>query len=947
MSPRDVRSSNGGTEGPGPAVADAPDFRALFEATPGIVLVLSPDAPRFTMLAASDERLAATLTTREQIVGRPLFEVFADANPENPEPSGVANLRASLETVLRTCAPHRMAVQRYDLRRADGAWEVRHWAPRNVPVPGPDGAVRYIVHHVEDVTEAVERAAAHERLRGEYAESEALRRALEDANARLRAQQLELEAANRQLQDQAVELELQAAELHDAAARLAERTDEAEALAARLLTSEVHGRAVFAHAAVGMGRVSFDDARWLDVNDAFCRMLGYERAALLATPWPAITHPDDLDLDLAPFRRMAAGEIEAYTVEKRFVHAAGHHVWARLTLSLVRDAEGRPDYEVAVIEDVTTRRLAEAERERLVAALDVERVRLADVLRQAPVAVAVMRGRTVDDLAYALVNPRYAEAVTAGRETRGRRVRDVLPELDDAHLAVLQGVLDTGVPFVASEYHVPLDRDGDGVPEDCYFSFVYHPLVDADGRVEGLVAVGTEVTDSVRARRDAERSREQADAARAEAEAARVAVDAERARLAGVLAAMGDAHIALDRDWRVVGMNRAAERVNLRPAAHFLGRDHWEAWPAALGTHIEREYRRAMTERVPVRLEANYHEPGVLDTWLELDVVPTADGGVGVFFRDITARKRAEAAREQALAAERAARAEAEAARADAEDANRAKSQFLANMSHELRTPLNAIGGYAQLLDMGLHGPVTDAQRGALARVEGAQRRLLALINDVLNYAKLEGGRVEYTLGVVDVRDVVADVTPLVEPQLAAKGLALDVRLPDGPCTVWADREKLGQVLVNLLSNATKFTDARDPVTGAPGRVTVAVASRRGAADAVFLRVTDTGRGIPRDKQAAIFEPFVQVRAGAGSAYAQATEGTGLGLAISRDLARGMGGELRVRSREGDGAAFTVALRRAVPGGDTALDRRTREDRRREAERRSGADRRTDGRGGV
>jgi signal transduction histidine kinase len=173
------------------------------------------------------------------------------------------------------------------------------------------------------------------------------------------------------------------------------------------------------------------------------------------------------------------------------------------------------------------------------------------------------------------------------------------------------------------------------------------------------------------------------------------------------------------------------------------------------------------------------------------------------------------------------------------------------------------------------------------------------------------------------------------------------VRLPDGPCTVWADRDKLGQVLVNLLSNATKFTDGRHPATGAPGRVTVAVATRRGAAaDAVFLRVTDTGRGIPRDKQAAIFEPFVQVRAGAGSAYAQSAEGTGLGLAISRDLTRGMGGDLRVRSREGEGAAFTVVLRRAAAGDEAAHDRRTGEARRRRAERRSGGDRRADGRGG-
>ena len=271
------------------------------------------------------------------------------------------------------------------------------------------------------------------------------------------------------------------------------------------------------------------------------------------------------------------------------------------------------------------------------------------------------------------------------------------------------------------------------------------------------------------------------------------------------------------------------------------------------------------------------------------------------------------AERAAAAAALDAARALAEAERERATEANQAKSAFLAVMSHELRTPLNAIGGYTQLLELGLHGPVTDAQRTALGRVQRAQAHLLGLINDVLNFAKLESGRVEYALGTVDVRAVLAEITPLVEPQLAAKGLALEVRLPDGPCVAWADREKLGQVLVNLLSNATKFTAARHPATGAPGRVTVDVATRTAGADGghpgmVFVRVTDTGRGIPREKQDAVFEPFVQVRTG----YAHATEGTGLGLAISRDLARGMGGDLRVRSVPGEGSTFTVTLQRVA-----------------------------------
>jgi len=129
-----------------------------------------------------------------------------------------------------------------------------------------------------------------------------------------------------------------------------------EALAA----SEAKFRAVFERAAIGMGRVRFTDSRWEDVNDVFCRMLGRSREEMLRTPWPEMTHPDDIAADLAGFRRLAAGELQDYTVEKRFLHARGHEVWARLTLSVVNDAQGRPDYEIAIVEDIGDRKRAEA-----------------------------------------------------------------------------------------------------------------------------------------------------------------------------------------------------------------------------------------------------------------------------------------------------------------------------------------------------------------------------------------------------------------------------------------------------------------------------------------------------------------------------------------------------------------------------------------------------------
>ena len=238
-------------------------------------------------------------------------------------------------------------------------------------------------------------------------------------------------------------------------------------------------------------------------------------------------------------------------------------------------------------------------------------------------------------------------------------------------------------------------------------------------------------------------------------------------------------------------------------------------------------------------------------------------------------------------------------ARTAAEEANKAKSTFLAVMSHELRTPLNAIGGYTQLLEMGVHGPVTEAQREALGRIDRSQRLLLRLINDVLNLARIEAGRVEYAVEPFALAEVVQATSPMIEPQLAANKLRLELEVPR-EVRASADREKTQQILLNLLTNAVKFT-------GDGGLVRVEAGER--SPSHVFLRVTDTGMGIPPEMVGRIFEPFVQVEAEG----AKRKEGTGLGLAISRDLARGMGGDLSAESTLDVGSSFELQLPRALP----------------------------------
>ncbi|HJR66794.1 MAG TPA: ATP-binding protein [Gemmatimonadaceae bacterium] len=261
-----------------------------------------------------------------------------------------------------------------------------------------------------------------------------------------------------------------------------------------------------------------------------------------------------------------------------------------------------------------------------------------------------------------------------------------------------------------------------------------------------------------------------------------------------------------------------------------------------------------------------------------------ADGRVVQWFgcnAEIEEHKRLELARDAALE--------------QVNRANKSKADFLAMMSHELRTPLNAIGGYAQLMIDGIPTPPSEGQLNYLRRIAKSQHHLLGLIEAVLLHAKVEAGKVTYQIADFWARDVLDLIDPLTAPQRAAKRLGYDCSGCDGKLVFRGDREKVVQILVNVLSNAAKFTPA-------DGHISVATEVLSPGVGAFVVK--DTGIGMSGDELQVVFEPYVQF----DSALARESKGTGLGMPISRELARGMGGDLTATSERGVGSVFTLSL---------------------------------------
>ncbi len=407
-----------------------------------------------------------------------------------------------------------------------------------------------------------------------------------------------------------------------------------------------------------------------------------------------------------------------------------------------------------------------------------------------------------------------------------------------------------------------------------------------DAHVDLPAATGDEMGAMTRAMalfRDSQRERQ------------RLALEAETQRrtLADAIASIQEGFALYDAEDRLVLQNATytAMHEQLKDIA-ITGHSFEQILRGALARGIITSGAADEEEWIGMRLRRRRVPEGAIETqfgkrWVRITERQTHDGGTVGVYADISDIKRREA--------------ELEAARAGAEQANRVKSEFLANMSHELRTPLNAIIGYAQILQEDAADEGNAAMGADLAKIESAGGHLLGLINDILDLSKIEAGKMEVFIETIDIPALVQDVRLMVEPLAARNRNTLAITCAPGLQTMQCDTTKVKQSLLNLLSNASKFTK--------DGRIGLAISRDPARPGVIRFAVSDTGIGMTEDQQARLFQAFSQ----ADNSTTRQYGGTGLGLAITRSFARMLGGDVTVSSVAGEGSVFTLSLPDARP----------------------------------
>jgi PAS domain S-box-containing protein len=618
-----------------------------------------------------------------------------------------------------------------------------------------------------------------------------------------------------------------------------------------LRESETRFRSAFDDAAIGMALVGLD-GRWLQVNHSVCEILGYAEEEMLETTFQAITHPDDLEVDLAYVRRLLDGEIRSYQMEKRYFHKYGHIVWVLLSVSLVRGAGGEPLYFISQIQDITARKRAEQ------ALLESEK-RYRTLVENLPLSVYEI------DRDGRLLSMNRAGLGMIGApdlaQVDGQAYLDIVPHAAQAQLASL-----IARAFAGEILEIAYTGVVESQPR--MYRSTLLPLAGPDDVVDTLVGTTEDITEQVQARLEAE---------------------LERDRLDAVLESSNDAIIMVDLENRVVLVNRAfctffgveADQI-LGVAGARLLEERWDRFEQpedflrtieALAADPQREASAELILLRPARRMLVWYSRSVRDRM-------EAILGRLFIFRDATREK----------------------------EADLLKTEFISIVSHELRTPLTSIKGFTDLILDGDAGEIAPQVREFLEIVKSSADQLVEITDDILETSRIEAGKLRLSPQPLTLADVAQTVAVSIQMLIAPKEQTLTLNLPPDLPQIFADRERLVQIIINLLSNAHKYTPAQGQITLC-ARLTddpadAQLASTGSPGPWVIVSIIDTGIGIAPEDQQHLFGRFYRV----SSPETHGIGGTGLGLHITRSLVELHGGAIWVESEPGRGSTFSFSL---------------------------------------
>ncbi|MBD3887564.1 PAS domain S-box protein [Phormidium tenue FACHB-886] len=618
------------------------------------------------------------------------------------------------------------------------------------------------------------------------------------------------------------------------------------------------------------------EGRYRYVSRGGAEVLGFQPADLIGKTWRDIGLPADLmePVDIQREAVMSTGR--SLRSETDFATDTGILSYEYILTPLNASLKSV----IAISRDITERKQAQAERHQLLlreqaarSEAELQRNRLHSLLVQAPAFICIDRG---PDHVFEFANPLFHQ-LARNRKLIGCTVREAFPELEgQGFYELLDQVFATGQPFVGNEVAAQLDRQGNGTIEEGFFNFVYQPILDVNGVVEGIITFGFEVTDQVVARRQAEALAE-------DLRAQQIALKKSEARFSrlvesniiGVLLAGPNGMIleANDAFLQIVGYTRedlhnGVMNWNEMTPPEYVQQDQQVLQELAITgscAPFEKEYLRKDGSRVSILLGAAQLESDDL-AWV-------------CFVLDLTESKKIEALlRQQAEELSRA---------------NRLKDEFLATVSHELRTPLNAMLGWATMLRA---KQVDEGTRDrALETIERNARAQNQLINDLLDVSRIITGKLRLNVRPVVLVSVIESAIDSIRPAAEAKNIRIQSLLDPAAGPVSGDPDRLQQVFWNLLSNAIKFTPKG-------GRVQIRLERINSH---IEITISDTGQGISPEFLPYVFERLQQ----ADSTTTRVHGGLGLGLAIVRHLVELHGGHVQAASAGiGKGATFIVNL---------------------------------------